>query len=234
MATTDIGNCPSTAVEREDALLRKAIALAGLTGDIYTVFDDMDRRAIGDYIASVAGSGGGFADTEYAGGWYRMYTDTTAASAYIMAGPNVGAFTTATPAWYMAARMKFLSGVTDDAVIGAGIYNAAANKTLWMGWISTLHATNFTVQYDGQAHAAPGSALDLGVAADQAVHLFEMWGRAGSNVLYARIDEGAVVSATQSSPFTTGATMGQGVRNLAGTTNRVMTSDYWFFACNRT
>lgn len=100
-----------------------------------------------------------------------------------------------TAKWYVASRFRIQTAVDSVTQIGVGVQNAASNATIMVGHFGALSAANFIVQYDG---LRTGSFVSLGVAADTNFHVFELYG-VGTTAVFARIDGGALVTATQAS-----------------------------------
>ena len=134
------------------------------------------------------------------GGWLRLITSANPSCGYQSLWAALGIYTSVTPGWYFAARMMLPDPMDSHSFALVGLQDATNNVSIGAGWCLNLHATNFVVQYDGWCLGTPGSALNLGVAADTNAHIFEMWCQPGSNILYARIDGGTIVSALQSTP----------------------------------
>jgi hypothetical protein len=106
-----------------------------------------------------------------------------------------------TKPWYFAVRMKITTAVTAQTKLYAGLLDASVGaQAITAGFHGSLHATNLVVQYDG---SEAGSIVNLGVAADTAFHVYEVWGR-GDSKLHCSID-------LSSTDICAGVTMATGI-----------------------
>lgn len=140
----------------------------------------------GVIVTAVTGSGGGIV---------RADTGVTGSSQMLMIGTVGVIFGVTSVAWYQAWRFRIPTTPDTQAKLLAGLFNQANNKTITVGVYGPLNASNFIAQYDG---SLTGTALDLGVAKDTAMHVFELYG-VGSAVLNVRFDGDAVQTATMAS-----------------------------------
>jgi hypothetical protein len=102
--------------------------------------------------------------------------------------------------------------------IGIGIFGA--NST-----------ANFVVQHSPTG-IETGSFLSTGVSIDTSYHIFKMWSR-GDGLIYAQVDNSAVVSATQTVAFVRGCMAAITVKNGTDAANRSTDVDWTFFAAGR-
>jgi len=171
---------------------------------------------------SAVGSGTGLPDVAAGakGGRISMASGVTLSSSitYDTATPVISNIST--EKWYFVTRQK-INAQDAASVCASGLLNVASNKLILAGHIRALTPTNFGVSYDG---LYAGSALDLAVARDTADHVIEVY-CLGDDILRARIDEGAEVSATMASEPTDPVYPYIEVSNGAVATSRILNTD---------
>jgi hypothetical protein len=214
----------------KEIYISKALALLGDPDDYSEFFDDVyvDTDPSRSWVKTVGGSGA-FSPTAVAaqaGGMGRFTTGATGTSTAEAAISTGFVAAVSTSLWYVASRFRIQTAVDNVATVGAGILNAAGNKSLMVGFFGALDAANFVVQFDG---LRAGTAVSLGVAVDTNFHVFEIYGLGDSKVR-ARIDGGtAVVSgafASAPADFCKGYVS---ARNNATAANRNLDVD-WFLS----
>jgi hypothetical protein len=176
----------------------------------------------------VVGTGAGAqqAITDEGGGWHQLTTGATAASAAFALLNSPAARTGGTVPWYCAHRSKLTTAVTAQTKAWAGLQDASFGPTIGAGFFGNLHATNFSVQYDGNE---AGSFVSLGVAADTAAHTFELW-TTGDSKLHCTIDFGAdLCNVTMASAPTNAMSGARYARNGTDAIARTVRIDW--FAC---
>lgn len=233
--------CPSGFKRIDEIYIDRAIQCAGLTGlaagNVITYFNDFAWDAAPlttdkEWKLTVAGAGSAYIQyTSYLGGWGELVTGSGSSSTAKIAGPQTGLYSAATPAWYYATRMALSTGMNANAYAACGLDNGT--KAITLGWHLAGHATNFTLSYDSALGSA-GSYIDYGVGQNTSTHIFEMWCTSGSSVINTRMDGGAVLTATMSSPPATGCNLVFMVANGATATLRALDFDWVFYASQRT
>jgi hypothetical protein len=231
------------ALSMPDFMLARAISLiGGAIGDpknVAWVFDDFLECASSPTIPlgwnfSQAGSGAGDLRgvTDEGGGVYQQTTGATAAS-FALAQTEAPAIRNAgTVPWYFAVRAKITTAVTPQTILWGGLVNTNAGTiSIAAGFFGALHATNFVVQYDGNE---AGSFVNLGVAADTAFHVFEMWST-GDGKLHCAIDFGPDLgNVTMSAAPATSMAPRMIARNGTDAVARIRRTDWVAVMCKRT
>jgi hypothetical protein len=129
-----------------------------------------------------------------------------------------------TDLWWYGGRQKLITTPAAGQTMAAiGLFNSGGNSIAAGEFAGNV---NYRVQYDGAMPA--GSFIDLGVPVDTNAHFFELYGK-GDGKLYARIDEGAEVSATPGSSPSTGMYLICSCAN--GTNAAVQTNQVDFVSC---
>jgi hypothetical protein len=213
----------------------RALSFLGLSSGDSTVFEHFEDFTMfatataapaGWANVSAVGSGGINGGTaQRAGGWVRLTTGATAVSTVELfhRGTTIGAISTVK--WYIATKFALTTTPDSQTVILNAITNTASNKSIGIGFRGSLNANNFIVQYDG---IYTGTALDLAVAKDTAVHVVEAYGT-GTTTLNARIDGGSAVTAVMASA-PTDTMLGFDILLQNGTTAASQTEDIdWIY-----
>jgi hypothetical protein len=137
-----------------------------------------------------------------------------------------------TKPWYCVFRKKLTTAFVAASKSYAGIFEAnGGGNAITAGFHGTLHATNFVAQYDG---AESGNIINLGVAADTAYHVFEIWG-IGDGKLHAAIDFGPDLGgvALNAGLMITAANGRRESVDSAGVAVRTVRYDYYGLMCKR-
>lgn len=132
--------------------------------------------------------------------------------------------------WYQATRARFPLAVDAETMAAVGLLDMTPAKSISIGVHGSSSAVNFTVNYDGVVgtlgvNPPSGSFVSTGKAIDTAFHLFEMW-CVGDNILHARVDSGAEVTATMAAASVIGNRMFFQAQNGATAADRQIEIDY--------
>lgn len=214
--TTGVQSIATPGVDYAQALTfafyrARALSFLGLSsGDplIFETFEDFDRTtspgtaAPAGWTAGLVSSGSQsqVSPAPKGGGWRRFSTGASASSQSTLTSFGSCLQDITTTKWYAAFRFQLTTTPDAQSILLNCIRNTASNKTIGVGFSGALNANNFIVQYDG---LITGSAIDLAVPKDTAVHVVEIYGT-GSTTLRARIDGGSELTAAMASAPTDG------------------------------
>jgi hypothetical protein len=227
-----------------DFVQRRALAKIGRSvGSVQNVawiFDDLltnnsSPTIPGGWNVSFSGTGAGDMRgvTDEGGGYYQQTTGATAASFALAQAESPCIRNAGTSPWYFATRSKLTTAVTAQTTAWGGLVNTNAGTiSIAAGFFGALHATNFVVQYDGNE---AGSFVNLGVAADTASHIIEMWSN-GDAKLHCSFDFSAadLCNVTMSLAPTTSMAPRMIARNGTDAVARTRRTDWVAMMCKRT
>jgi hypothetical protein len=237
----DVANIPGPEIETGAFLRARALALLGIAYDpkLYGwLFDDMLTTVGAVTIPTgwrrvVVGTGDSTTLLNDEGAGVNNLTSGANAASSMLALSDLPAIANvATAPWYVAHRMKCISGKTAQTTMVSGLCDPTmANKTISGGFNGALNANNFVFQYDG---LNAGAAIDTGVVFDLNFHVYEMWGRGDGKVHFA-FDFGADLgNVTMAAPAATAHSLYRLAANGTDAVARLLRSDYAAVFCKRT
>ena len=178
--------------------LARGQSLAGLSADSGWAFDDFTQEPPTvnptGWLKSPAGSGAiSLQPAGLGGGIVRLTSGVTANSIIELFGQSGVISNITTSRWYFASRFRIPTTPDAQSVLTAGVADFALTNGVTVGFIGSMDAVKFILQFDGLRN---GTKVSFANNVDTAFHIFEMWGT-GTTTVNAMIDGGGQISGVQ-------------------------------------
>lgn len=169
------------------------------------------------------------------GGWHRIsIVAGGGVTAVIQQYTNTPLIANAgTQKAYVAHRFQCGGALAADQTQFFGLHNIGGNRSIGIGAIGALHASNFVFTYDNGYNSGAASVVNTGIAVDANPHVAEWW-LDGANGLWCRFDGVLLPKATMASAPTDGLYLINDVRSTNAVSSPSWSRDWYYVAFPRT